>query len=418
MDRFSLTEMQAQAILDMQLRRLAAMERQKIEEEYLELIQRIAYLEDLLASPRKMLYLIKEDLAELKQAYGDGRRTRITKGEAALDEEDLVTEERVLISITQRGYIKRVPLDTYRTQRRGGRGVIGMTTREEDDILYLFSAGTLDAILFFSNRGKVYQERVYQIPTGDRTARGVLLAGLLSLEADERITAAMAIASFDQTDCVTMCTRLGRVKRISVSEFSSVRPSGILAIRLEDGDELGWVSLTQGDPDLVIITEKGQALRFNIGSVRHMGRAAAGVNGIKLAAGDYVASACVVAEDADLLTITTRGYGKRTPLSEFATKGRYGQGVRCLGGDRETTGTIAAARVVRPDDEVMIISREGMVLRISASNIPEMGRAARGTKVFGLKPHDAATSVAVIEAQTEAQTQKQDLSARQEQDVG
>jgi len=396
MTRFELTEIQAQAILDMQLRRLAALERQKIEDEYLELIQRIAYLEDLLASPRKILYLIKEELADLKRTYGDGRRTRIVKEEAEFEEEDLIAEENVLISITQRGYIKRVPVEAYRAQGRGGRGVLGMTTRDEDAILYLFSARTFDSILFFSNRGKVYQERVYQIPDAGRTAKGVLLAGILPLDADERITAALAVPSFERAGYLTMFTRLGRVKRTLLSEFNSVRPSGLIAIRLEEGDELGWVSLTRGDQDVIIVTEQGQALRFREDTVRPMGRAAAGVNGIKLAPGDYVASACVVESETDLLIVTTKGYGKRTPLSEFPVKGRYGKGVRCLGGKRERTGVIAAARVVHPGDEVTLISAGGMVLRASAADIPQTGRATRGAKVMDLKRGDEVASVAVV----------------------
>ena len=409
MERFELTEIQAQAILDMQLRRLAALERQKIEDEYLELIQRIAYLEDLLASPRKILYLIKEELTDLKRAYGDGRRTRIVKEEAEFEEEDLVVEEDVLITITQRGYIKRVPVETYRAQGRGGRGVIGMTTRDEDAILYLLSARTLDPILFFSNLGKVYQERVYQIPSTDRTARGVLLAGILPLDADERVTAAVAVPSFEQAGYLTMFTRLGRVKRTELGEFNSVRPSGLIAINLDEGDELDWVRLTQSDQDLIIVTEQGQALRFREETVRPMGRAAAGVNAIKLAPGDYVASASVVerfpeadgtsvaeGSEAELLTITTKGYGKRTPLSEFPVKGRYGKGVRCLSGQRKQTGVIAAARVARPNDEVTLISSGGMVLRTHVADIPQMGRATRGAKVMGLKSGDEVASVAVV----------------------
>ena len=421
MERFELTEAQTQAILDMQLRRLAALERQKIEDEYLELIQRIAYLEDLLASPRKVLYLIKEELADLKRAYGDGRRTRIVKEEAEFEEEDLVVEEDVLITITQRGYIKRVPVDAYRAQGRGGRGVKGMTTRDKDAILYLFAARTLDSILFFSNRGKVYQERVYQIPSADRTAKGVLLAGILSLDADERVTAALGMPNSGrcpepvkgacpepvegacpepvegQDGYLMMVTRQGRAKRIPLSEFNSVHHSGLVAIRLEEEDELGWVSQTQGDQDVIIVTEQGQALRFREDTVRSMGRAAAGVNAIKLASGDHVISACIVDSETDLLIITTKGYGKRMPLSEFPVKGRYGQGVRCLGGKRERTGVIAAARVVRPDDEVTIISAEGIVLRTHVADVPQMGRATRGMRVMELKRGDEVTSVAVVE---------------------
>ena len=396
MKRFKLTEIQARAILDMQLRRLAALERQKIEDEYLELIQRIAYLEDLLASPRKILYLIKEDLANLKRTYGDSRRTRIIKEEAEFEEEDLVIEEDVLVTITQRGYIKRVPVDTYRARGRGGRGVIGMTTRDEDAILYLFPAHALDSILFFSNRGKVYQERVYQIPSTDRTGKGVLLAGILALDADERVTAALAVPSSEQDGYLMMVTRQGRAKRLLLSEFSNVRPSGLIAMRLEEGDELGWVSMTRGDQHMIIVTEQGQALRFREDTVRSMGRAAAGVNAIKLAPGDYIASACVIEPEADLLIVTTKGYGKRTPLGDFSVKGRYGKGIRCLGGKRKRTGVIAAARVVRPDDEITLISIGGMVLRTRVADIPRIGRATRGARVMNLKRGDKVASVAVV----------------------
>jgi len=412
MERFELTEIQAQAILDMQLRRLAALERQKIEDEYLALIQRIAYLEDLLASPRKILYLVKEGLADLKRTYGDGRRTRIVKAEAEFDEEDLIAEEDVLITITQRGYIKRVPVATYRAQGRGGRGVIGMTTGGEDDILYLFSAQTLDSILFFSNRGKVYQERVYQIPDAGRTAKGVLLAGILPFDADERVTAAVAVPNGGQDGYLMMVTRQGRAKRLQLNEFDSVRPSGLIAIRLEEEDELGWVSLTHGDQDVIIVTEQGQALRFREETVRPMGRVAAGVNAIKLAPGDYVASASIVERcpadpersrgapvegpEAELLTVTSKGYGKRTPLSEFPVKGRYGKGVRCLGGTLERTGVIAAARVVCPGDEVTLISSGGQVLRVAVTDIPQTGRATRGARMMDLKSGDEVASVAVV----------------------
>ncbi len=396
MERFELTEMQARAILDMQLRRLAALERQQIEDEYLALIQRIAYLQDLLDSPRKILYLIKEELPELKRTYGDGRRTRIVRGEAEFDEADLVVEEEVLVSITQRGYIKRVPVDAYRAQRRGGRGVIGMTTQDEDDILYLFSAQTLDAVLFFSNQGKVYQERAYQIPDSGRTSKGVLLAGIIALDADERVTAAMSVPDFEQASYLTMVTRLGRVKRTELSEFDGVRPSGLIAISLEEGDDLGWVRMTQGDQELIIVTEQGQAIRFREQDVRPTGRNTRGVYGIKLAPGDSVAGATVVEPGADLLIVTTKGYGKRTPLSQFSVQRRYGRGVRCLGGRRKQTGIICSARVVHPQDEVTVISTDGMVLRTSVENISQMGRTARGSRLIDLKAEDEAASVAVV----------------------
>ena len=397
MEGFDLTEVQAQAILDMQLRRLAALERQKIDEEYEDLIRRIAYLEDLLASPRKILALIRTDLDELQQTYGDERRTRIATGVSAdLDEEDLVADEEVLISITNRGYVKRVPAQTYRAQGRGGRGVLGMATREEDSVLYFFSARTLDSVLFFSNLGKVYMERVYQVPAAERTARGVLLASIIALDARERVTAAVAVSDFEEARFLTMVTAGGRVKRTPLSEFASVRPSGLIAVNLDEGDELGWVRLTPGDAELILATREGQALRFREDEARPMGRAAAGVNGIRLEPGDRVASAAVVLPGADLLIVTEKGYGKRTPLDEFRVQGRYTKGVRCIGGQRKTRGPVAAARVVCPADEVTFISKDGMALRAVVESIPQMGRAARGAKVMGLKEGDQVASVAVL----------------------
>jgi DNA gyrase subunit A len=398
MKRFKLSEVQAQAILDMQLRRLAALERQKIEDEYLALIQRIAFLEDLLASPRKILYLIKDELEGVKSAYADGRRTRLVEEGAQLTIEDLVAEEDVLVTLTERGYIKCVPAGAYRA-RRGGQGVKG-AARDEDAVTRMFSARTLDTILFFSDRGKVYPEKVYQIPKMDRTSKGVLLNSILSLATGERITSAVAISDFEQEGSLVMFTYQGKVKRIALGELSSARRSGLIAIQLGRGDRLGWVDLMGGDEDVIAVTQQGQALRFGGGTVRLMGRSAAGVNAIKLASDDRVCSAGVVEDDdADLLVVTTKGYGKRTPLSEFVVKGRYGQGVRCLGGNQEQTGVISAARVVRPGDEITFISTGGMVLRASVDDIPQMGRASRGSRVMELKKGDEIRSVAVIEGE-------------------
>ncbi|MFL7792082.1 MAG: DNA gyrase subunit A [Anaerolineae bacterium] len=392
--RFELSEVQAQAILDMQLRRLAALERQKIEDEYLALIQRIAFLEDLLASPRKILYLIKDELEGVKSTYADGRRTRLVEEDAGLTVEDLVAAEDVLVTLTERGYIKCVPAGAYRT--RGGRGVKG-AARDEDTVTRMFLARTLDTILFFSDRGKVYPEKVYQIPKMDRASKGVLLNTILSLATGERITSAVAISDFEQEGSLVMFTYQGKVKRVALSELSAARRSGLIAIGLSRGDRLGWVDLMNGDEDLIVVTQQGQALRFGGDAVRLMGRSAAGVNAIKLAADDRVCSAGVVTDaESELLVVTTKGYGKRTALSEFATKGRYGQGVRCLSGTSEQTGVISTARVVRSGDEITLISTGGMVLRISVDDIPQMGRATRGSKVMELKKGDEIRSVTVI----------------------
>jgi DNA gyrase subunit A len=396
MKRFTLTEVQAEAILDMPLRRLAALERQKVQDEYAALSDEIDHLQNLLASPQRILQLIKEELAELKEDYGDERRTRIISGDAELEEEDLIAEEEVFISITGRGYIKRVPMDVYRTQRRGGRGVIGVDTRERDEVIHFFPAHTLDSILFFSDKGKVYQKRAYEIPGAGRTAEGDLLVGLISLDADEQITSAIAVSNFEEEGYLTMFTREGRVKRTALSEFEEVRPSGLIAIRLEGGDQLGWVRRTRGKQELIVVTEQGKALRFREEEVRPVGRNAMGVYAIKLERDDHVVSACVVDPKADLLTATTKGYGKRTPLSEFRVQGRHTKGVLCFRGRGEEAGTIATARVVHPDEELTFITAGGIALRTHAHEISRMGRVTRGVKVMDLKEGDEIASVAVL----------------------
>jgi DNA gyrase subunit A len=393
-DRFALTDVQAEAILNMPLRRLAALERQKIEEEYAELSERIGYLQTLLASPHKILQLIKDNLTELKEQYGDERRTQIVLGTADLEEEDLIAEEEVLISITERGYIKRVPMDVYRTQRRGGRGVIGVDTGEKDAVVHFYPAHTLDSILFFSDHGKVYQKRAYEIPSAGRTAEGELLVGLINLDADEQITALVAVPSFEEDGYLTMFTRLGRVKRTKLSEFEDVRPSGLIAMRLEQGDELGWVRRTRGGQELVVVTERGRALRFRENEVRPVGRNAMGVYAIKLEPGDRVVSASVVDPQADLLTVTTRGYGKRTPFSAFRVHRRYTKGVLCFKGKH--AGVIAAARVVHPEDEITFITAGGIALRTHAHEISRQSRTTRGVTVMDLRNQDEIASVAVL----------------------
>jgi DNA gyrase subunit A len=393
-DRFALTEIQAEAILNMPLRRLAALERQKIEDEYAELSDRIGYLQTLLASPHEILLLIKDDLTKLKEQYGDERRTKIVLGTADLEEEDLIAEEEVLVSITEHGYIKRVPMDVYRTQRRGGRGVIGVDTGEKDAVLHFFPAHTLDSILFFSDHGKVYHKRAYEIPSAGRTAEGELLVGLINLDADEQTTALVAVPDFEEDGYLTMFTRLGRVKRTKLAEFEDVRPSGLIAMRLEQGDELGWVRRTRGGQELIIVTERGRALRFRENEVRPVGRNAMGVYAIKLDQGDRVVSASVVDPEADLLTVTTKGYGKRTPLSTFRVRSRYTKGVLCFRGKR--AGVVAAARVVHPEDEITFITAGGIALRTHAHEISRQGRTTRGVLVMDLRDRDEIVSVAVL----------------------
>jgi DNA gyrase subunit A len=398
MERFSLSEIQAQAILDMQLRRLAALERQKIEDEHRDVLTRIAHLEDLLANPKKILEVIKADLAEMAEKYGDERRTRIAaEAQESFREEDLVSDEAVLISITQRGYIKRVMAKAYRAQGRGGRGVSGHLTKDEDEVVMLFPARTLDTILFFTDKGKVYSEKTYQIPDSDRTARGIPIVNILSLLAGETVTAAVAVPKFSAAEYCTMATRKGKIKRVALSEFAAVRPSGLAAITLGEGDELWWARLTHGDSEILLVTERGQAVRFSEREVRSMGRTASGVTAVRLARNDRVASMEVVEEGADLLVITSNGFGKRTPLREYPVKSRATRGVATI--DRNSLdkiGRIITARVVQENDDLTIISSYGLVLRAKVKSTRLAGRATRGTRLIVLQEGDRVASVARI----------------------
>ncbi len=399
MVRFRLTEVQAQAILDMPLRRLAALERQKIEDEYRQLQERIAYLEDLLAHPKKILQVIKEDLQEVAEKYGDERRTLIARdAKAEIREEDLVADVPVLITITQRGYIKRMPASTFRAQGRGGRGVAGHTTRDDDEVVLLVPARTLHTMLFFTDRGKVYASKVYQIPEARRTAKGIAIINLLHLEPGERVTAAIAVPDFDQAEYCFMATRQGVVKRVALEEFASVRPSGLIALTLREGDALEWVRLTGGNDDILLVTAQGQALRFREDEVRSMGRQAAGVTGIRLRPGDRVVSMDVVEPGGYLLVVTEKGYGKRTPLADYPRKHRATYGVRTLAtGAGERVGPIVAARVVQESDHLTLISTGGIVLRTRVADISVMGRSARGVRLMRLQENDSVASVARLQ---------------------
>ncbi len=399
-ERFKLSETQAQAILDMQLRRLAALERKNIETEHKQIVKLIKSLERLLASPKKILELIKKDLNELVERFGDPRRTRIAPDASEeFSEEDLVPDEAVLVSITQRSYVKRVAAKTYRRQGRGGRGVTGHSMRGEDEVMMLFPARSLDTVLFFSDRGKVYSEKAYQIPDAGRTARGIPMVNILALSPDELVTAAVSVPDFSAANYCTMTTRNGKIKRVELPKFAAVRPSGLIAISLEEGDVLGWVRLTSGDDEIIIITEQGQALRFHEEKVRPMGRPAAGMRGIKLRPGDYVTSMAVVDPDGDLLVVSQKGYGKRTPLREYPVKGRATGGVVTLSrSTRDLTGPVAAARVVSAEDDLTIISSGGKVLRTKMKQIKQTGRATMGVRVINLKEGETVASVARISA--------------------
>lgn len=399
MDNFKLSQKQAQAILDMQLRRLAALERLKIETEFKEIMELIDYLEDLLANPSKILGLIREDLTEVCAKYGDERRTKIDlDADIDLNEEDLVADEAMLVTITERGYIKRLKPDTYRTQGRGRVGVIGQGMREEDEVMMMFPARTLETVLFFTDRGKIYSEKAFRIPTGGRTDRGISVMNILNMGPDERITATLVVPDFKEEKYLFFATSNGRVKRAKLSTFENVRPSGLRCISLDEDAYLGWVVLTGGDDDVLFVTENGQALRVNESEVRIMGRSAAGVRGITLKKGDTLVGVDAVEENGSLLVITYNGFGKRTKVGEYARRHRGGKGVYTINPHAmDEIGKLVSGRVVQDEDQITLISSEGVVLRTRVNEIREMGRATRGVKVMNITRGGGVASVARLQ---------------------
>lgn len=398
MSHFDLSEIQSQAILDMQLRRLAALERQKILDEHKELMAQIEHLEDLLANPKKILEIIREDLNEVVEKFGDERRTVIAPdADSDLSEEALVKKEDVFVSLTQKGYVKRVSETTYRSQGRGGRGVIGQSMRDEDEVRFFLRCHTLSVLLFFTDQGKVYSEKVWQLPDEGRTGRGIPLVNIINIDPNEKVTAIVPVADFADADYCTMATVKGRVKRVALSEFASVRPSGLIAMNLEEDDHLGWVCLTGGKNEIVLVTANGQALRFSEGELRPMGRQAMGVIGIRMRQGDQLAAMEVVEPKGFLLVITEKGFGKRTNLNEYTPKGRATMGIATI--DKRalpTIGKITEARVVQEKDEISLISSGGIVIRIAVENISIQGRATRGVTIMHLEAGDSVAAMARI----------------------
>ncbi|HET9014842.1 MAG TPA: DNA gyrase subunit A, partial [Thermomicrobiaceae bacterium] len=395
MVRFGLTEVQSNAILEMQLRRLAALERRKIEDEYREVLREIATMEDLLADQAKIRGVIRDELVDLKDTFGDTRRTVIQDMSGEIRDEDLIPDISVLVMLSTRGYVKRIPDGTYRTQRRGGRGVTGMTLRDEDGVQRMTAANTHDSLLFFTDRGRVFQLKVHELPDAGRTAKGTPVVNLIGLQRNETITTLLPVQDFGSAAYLFMCTRNGRVKRTRLDQFSSVRSSGLIAIGLDDDDELAWVRMTSGDDEIILVTEHGQAIRFDENVVRAMGRPAAGVIGIRMEDGDRVIGAEVVQPDADLLVVSQNGFGKRTPLTEFRVTNRGGAGVTAIRRS-ERNGLVAAARVVNATDTIMLVSTRGMVIRIPAGQVSCIGRTTQGVAIMRLQESDQVASLTLI----------------------
>jgi len=400
MKKFGLTDIQAVAILDMQLRRLAALERQKIEDELKEIIKTIAGLEDLLGSPVKILETVKQELTAIKERYGDPRRTKVYKqGVGEWSDEELIQEERVIVSLTKGGYIKRLPADTYRTQGRGGKGVTGGSLREEDEQSQLINCSTHDDIFFFTNQGRVYKLKAWDIPEASRTAKGTAVVNLINLEAGEQLSTVLSLDKDNGAQYLLMVTRQGTIKKTSLEDFANIRRSGILAIKISSEDELGWVKPTSGENEIILTTSRGKAIRFSEKKVRAMGRNAGGVRGINLRSGDYVVGMDIIDKNstADWLTVTEMGLGKKTPLKDYRLQNRGGSGITTAKITKRT-GPVVSARVV--DDstgDILLTSSQGQVIRLPAKDISTMGRSTQGVRLMRLDAGDTVAAITVFE---------------------
>ena len=401
MQRFSLSEVQAQAILDMRLKALQGLEREKLQNEYDELEQRIAYFRELLADPEKVKGVLRDELIAIRDKYGDARKTEIQDIEDDIDIEDLIEEEECVFTLSHGGNIKRVPVDEYTAQKRGGKGVRAATLRDEDYVETVFTASTHDYILFFTDRGRCYRKKGYLIPEAGRTARGVNIVNFIQVEKDEKVSAMLHVREMDETSYLVFATRSGTVKRMALSALRNIRTSGIRALTLDEGDELINVMRTDGSQNILMATHNGQAICFAETDVRAMGREAVGVRGIRLKDGDWVVGAEIAQPDAGVLSITERGYGKRTPASEYIRGGeepqhRGGSGMKNYN-ITDKTGPVAAVKVVHDSDDVLVVSDDGVIIRMEAAGISELGRATQGVRIMRLSEGARVISVALTD---------------------
>jgi len=395
MARFNLSQRQADAILDMRLQRLTGLEREKVEQEYKELQEKIRYLSDLLADERKIYGVIKKELLEIKEKFADRRKTVIIYEDEEIDQEDLIIEEDVVITVTDQGYIKRIPLETYRRQKRGGRGVAGMATKAEDFVKHLFITSTHHYLLFFTNKGKVYRLKVHEIPEAGRQAKGTAIVNLLPIAGEEKITAIISVPGFRKGLYLFMATRRGLVKKTGLEQFETIRRDGIIAIKLDEGDELKEVLLTDGCREVLAGTKKGLAIRFHEEQVTPHGRASRGVRGMALQEDDEIIGVDLVRKQADVLTVTENGFGKRTPVEEYRLTARGGKGIINMKVTPKN-GQVVSLQMIRKDEEIMLVSREGIIIRMKASEIPAMGRATQGVTLMRTGENDRVVALARI----------------------
>ncbi len=385
MERFGLSEIQAQAILDMQLRRLQGLEKEKIENEYQELLKKIAYYTQLLEDEHMLMGVVKTELLEIKNKWGDKRRTKIKADETEIDEEDLIEEENVCITLTHLGYIKRVPIDTYKSQRRGGKGVTGITTRENDFVKNLIMTSTHDYLMFFTNTGKAHKIKAYEIPEATRTAKGTPAVNFLNLMQRERITAVIPIKEFAEDKFLIAVTKQGTIKKTALSNFDTNRKTGLIAMNLKDGDELIGIKQTSGTNNVIIVTKNGKCICFSEDDVRPMGRIAGGVRAIKLEKDDEVVAMELVEPGQELLVVTKKGFGKRTKVEDYKIQVRGGKGLLTYDKAKfKKTGELVGAMAVDNDDEILLINSDGIIIRMAAKEISKLGRATQGVKIMNV----------------------------------
>lgn len=395
METFNLSERQAQAILDMRLARLTGLERQKIEDEYKEVQASIARFNLILSDNQILMNVIKDELIVIRDKYGDDRRTQITETFEDVEIEDLIHKEDVIITMSHQGYIKRLPVTTYKPQKRGGRGVNGMTTKEEDFVERMIVTTTHDTLLVFTNNGKVYSLKAYEVPEAQRQARGTSIVNIVQLSAGEKVTALVPVNEFSDDVELVMGTKYGVVKKTSLTSFDSIRKGGIIGISLDDGDELIGVKLVSSDDEILMVTKMGMSIKFPHEQIRSMGRTARGVKGIDLKDGDYVVGMDIALQGQDVLVVTEDGYGKRTPVSEYRVQNRGGMGIKAMNLTPKT-GLIAAVKLVREENELVITSASGHIIRMQLSGIPRLGRSTQGVKVINLENGDQVAALAQV----------------------
>ena len=410
--KFGLSDIQAKAILAMQLRTLAGLERKKIEDELAELLKTIAELEAILADEQRILSIIKDEFAELKKHYGDERRTKIVPQELGkLNDEDLVPDEQVVVTLTSANYVKRSQIADYKKQGRGGKGRRGMVTREEDVIEHVVNASTHDFLLFFTNKGRVFRLKTYEVPAANLNAKGVALVNLLQLQPEEKVSAVINISRQEKTGNLMMCTTRGVIKKTPFEQYQNVRSSGLIAINLDDGDELKWIRMTSGNDEVVISTALGQAIRFNEKEVRPMGRVSRGVRGIRLRSGDQVIGMDIVQKDSNIFVISRFGYGKRTKVSQFTPHARGGVGIRSAVVNTKTGNLVGVKSLIDETQEVIIISSQGQTIRLGLKDIPELGRATQGVRIMRLNDGDEVVSLALVDTEIDDEDDSEEVES-------